>query len=219
MRTLRFATCFLALSACGPSEVLSLKSDRATAQANGADAVTLTATVKWNGAAPKAGVTVHFSAASPGVLSAASSVTDANGEATTRLTSLSAESILVHAVLADPSTDVSTSIAFTVATVNRLRFSTSPGSTGVDNLVRPVPVVVIEDAAGNPTTSTATVTVRITTGSCAAALDASSLVSVAASNGSASFYGLKSSTAATGCTLTATSGSFTPATSTAFSFL
>ena len=217
MRTLRFAAVFLALSGCGPEVlVLSLKSDRASATANGTDAVVLTATVKGSTAMAKSGVTVHFSGSGSSVLSQASGVTDVKGEATTTLTSTVGESVVVHAVLAAASTDISVPVTFTASNVNKLRFTTSPANTSVGNLLRPVPVVVIEDASGNATTSTATIAVSITTGSCAAVLDASSLLSVAATMGSASFYGLKSSTAATGCTLTATSGSFTAATSTAF---
>jgi len=55
-----------------------------------------------------------------------------------------------------------------------------------------------------------------TPGSCGAALDASSLMTVNAVQGVASFYGLKSSTVASGCTLTATSGSMPSAVSAAF---
>lgn len=77
-------------------------------------------------------------------------------------------------------------------------------------------MVVVEDGAGVVTSSSASVTVAITPGSCSAALDSSSLMTVSASQGVASFYGLKSSSPATGCTLTATSGSLSTAISTAF---
>lgn len=212
MRTLLCGS-LVVFSACSNLS-LSLSSDRAVASANGSDAVTLTATVKDPSNAPKAGVTVHFSAPAPGVLSAASAVTDAKGEATTKLSSASAATIAVAADLKDGAAPATTQITF--SPTNRLRFSTSPGNTAVGNLLRPAPVVVIEDALGQPTTATDTITVAITPGSCAAALDASSLTSVAAQGGAASFYGLKSSTAATGCTLTATSGALTPGVSASF---
>ena len=110
----------------------------------------------------------------------------------------------------------STSVTFTAASGPRLRFRVSPSNTMAQNLLRPIPEVVVEDGSGVVTSSNDSVTVAITAGSCVAALDASSLMTVNAVQGVASFYGLKSSTVASGCTLTATSGSMPSAVSTAF---
>jgi len=208
-----FALCLVLLTACGSTDVVTLSSDRPTARANGADAVTVTATVKNAGGVVQSGVAVFFSAPS-GMISRLSANTDAFGKATTTITSATAQTIAVKASLDAASMGVTTTVTFTSS--NALRFSTSPRNTVAGDLLRPVPVVAIEDAMGGATTSAATVTVRITAGSCAAALDASSLTSVVAQNGSASFYGLKSSTAATGCTLTATSDGAIAGVSTAF---
>ncbi|MDP1829268.1 MAG: hypothetical protein Q8L48_38745 [Archangium sp.] len=193
------------LAGCSaPSQGLLLTAERASATANGTDAVLITATGSTD--------FIDFTA-SGGVLS----TTRVKGDgATTQLTSSTAGSITVTASVAKgPS--ASTTVTFTAPTTGpRLRFQTSPGNTTAQNLLRPVPVVVVEDPAGVVTSSSAPVTVAITAGSCAAALDASSLMTVSAVQGVASFYGLKSSTTATGCTLTATSSGLQSAVSTAF---
>lgn len=202
------SSCLLLLAGCSAAPSLVLTASRASATANGTDAVVLTATGSTD--------FVDFTT-DGGVLSATRVKGDSAGVATTQLTSTTTGEITVTASVAKgPS--AATTVTFSAATAGpRLRFQTSPGNTVAQNLLRPVPVVVVEDATGAVTTSSsASVTVAITTGSCAAALDASSLMTVSAVQGVASFYGLKSSTVASGCTLTATSSGLQSAVSTAF---
>lgn len=191
---------------CTSAQTIAVVADRATAIGNGTDQVTITATT---GSAD----TVQFTA-DGGVLSAVQVKTSDAGVATTKLSATGPGNITVTASAGNAS--ASTSVIFMVPSALRLRFRVSPSSTMAQNLLRPVPEVVVEDGSGLVTSSTASVTVSITPGSCAAALDSSSMMTVTASGGVASFYGLKSSTVAIGCTLTATSGSLTSAVSAAF---
>lgn len=191
---------------CTSAQTITVVADRATAIGNGTDQVTITATT----GSPE---TVEFTA-DGGVLSAAQVKTTDAGVATTKLSAMGPGNITVTASAGNAS--ASTSVIFMVPSALRLRFRVSPSNTMVQNLLRPVPEVVVEDGSGLVTSSSASVTISITPGSCTAALDSSSMMTVAAGGGVASFYGLKSSTAATGCTLTATSGSFTSAVSAAF---
>lgn len=182
-------------------------STRSTAVANGADQVIITAT-----ATPPD--VVDFTAPG-GQLSAANVESDDAGVAKSTLTATAPGTITVTATAGG--TSASITVTFTASTGPRLRFRTSPANTMAQNLLRPVPEVVLEDGSGAVmTSSSASVTVAITPGSCSATLDASSLMTVSAVQGVASFYGLKSSTVASGCTLTATSASLQPAVSTAF---
>jgi hypothetical protein len=195
------------LIGCGAPQTVSVVADRATATADGVDAVTITAT-----ASPAQ--FVDFTVSAGGQLTETRVKSDASGKAITKLTSSSAGMMTVTASVSMAS--ASTTVTFSASTAPRLRFQTSPANTLAMNLLRPVPVVIVEDGAGIVTSSSAAITVAITPGSCAATLDASSLLTVNAAMGSASFYGLKSSIVATGCTLTATSGSLQAASSTVF---
>ncbi len=190
-------------------QTISVTADRSTATANGTDSVQLTATTS-----AASGTAVDFTVSAGGQLSAARANTDASGVAKTQLTSTTAGTVTVTATLGQVS-DTAT-VTFAAASGPRLRFQTSPSNTIAQNLLRPIPSVVVEDNSGIVTSSTAPITVAITAGSCAAALDASSLMTVNAVQGVANFNGLKSSTQATGCTLTATSGTLQAAVSTAF---
>ena len=181
--------------------------DRTTGVADGVDAVTLTATAVGADF-------IDFTASAGGQLTQTHAKADASGVATTKLSAAAAGTINVTATVLKLTS--STSVTFSASTAPHLRFQTSPANTLSGNLLRPVPVVVVEDGSGVVTSSSAPITVAITTGSCAATLDSSSLLTVTASMGSASFYGLKSSTLASGCTLTATSGSLQAAVSTVF---
>lgn len=205
MRSLVLASLFL-LGCPSAPQTIALTADRASALANGTDQVTITATT----GSPD---TVSFSA-DGGQLSAASVKTDDAGVATTKLSATTAGSVQVTASAG--SATASTTVTFTAASGPHLRFRVSPSNTMAQNLLRPVPEVVVEDGSGLVTSSSASVTVAMTPGSCASALDASSLMTVNAVSGVASFYGLKSSTVASGCTLTATSGSMPSAVSGAF---
>ncbi len=210
----------LAFSACGSSAVsLSVNTDRNMAQANGSEAITITATV-MNGTVAVQGATVTFSVPEPGVLSETSVVTDAQGQAVTKLTSTSAGALVVTVATADAPNDVKPSFTFTqgsTGAATRLVFSTSPSTTPLGNLLRPIPTVVLVGSNGmTVTTATNQVTLRLTPGSCAATFDATSLFTVSARMGEASFGGLKPASAGTGCTLTAESTGFAPVVSTAF---
>ena len=190
---------------CTSAQTITIAAGRLTAIANGTDQVTITATT----GSPD---TVYFTA-DGGVLTAAQ-VKTTDGIATTRLSATTPGRVTVTATAGNAS--ASTTVIFTDANAPYLRFRVSPSNTVAQNLLRPVPEVVVEDSSGIVTSSSASVTVAITPGSCAATLDASSLMSVNAISGVASFYGLKSSMVASGCTLTATSGSLSSAVSTAF---
>jgi len=99
-----------------------------------------------------------------------------------------------------------------------LAFTTQPGSSNTGGTAfAPQPVVTIQDWYGNTvTTSAALVTVTITsgTGTSGAALSGTTTVPVV--NGVATFSGLSINLAGTGYTLRASSGTLTPATSSAF---
>ena len=193
-----------------------MTADRSTAVADGTDAVTIVATATANGSPVQE--FVDFTVTAGGQLSAARVKGNAAGVSTTRLTSTATGALTVTATVAGGQL-ATTSVTFTASGAPHLRFRTSPSNTAAQNLLRPVPEVVVEDALGVVTSSTASVTVAITPGSCSATLDASSLMTVNADQGVASFYGLKSSTPATGCTLTATSGTLQAAVSTSFNIL
>lgn len=197
----------LLLTACPAAAPLAVVANRSGAIANGTDAVLITAT------SPQPGF-IDFTVSAGGQLTTPRVQTDASGAATTTLTATTPGAITVTATMATASG--TTTVTFTSPASPHLRFQTSPSNTMAQNLLRPIPVVVVEDGAGVVTSSSASVTVGITPGSCAATLDASSQLTVNAVQGVASFYGLKSSLVATGCTLTATSGTLPSAVSAAF---
>lgn len=190
-----------------------MTADRSTGVADGIDAVTIVATATANGSPVQE--FVDFTVTAGGQLSEARVKGNAAGVSTTKLTANTAGAFTVTATAAGGA-PASTTVTFTASGAPHLRFRTSPSNTAAQNLLRPVPEVVVEDALGIVTSSSASVTVAITAGSCSATLDASSLMTVSAAQGVASFYGLKSSTPATGCTLTATSGSLQAAVSMPF---
>ncbi len=194
-----------------------------TAVANGTDGVIVSATRTSADGTPVSGV-VDFTVTSGGQLSLARVMADSAGVAKTTVTATVAGPVTVSAIVLTPGDgksvhllDGSVTVYFTVSPGPRLRFQTSPGNSGSQNLLRPIPMVVVEDGNGTAnTTSTASVTVGVTTGSCSAQLDSTSLMTVNAVQGVASFNGLKITTPVTGCTLTARSGSLQPSVSTAF---
>lgn len=211
----------LVLTACGPSAVLSVNTDRNTARADSTDAITITATVKDPSGQPTFGALVNFDVTAPGILSGVAVSTDVMGNAVTRLTSPEAKTLTVTVNTVGAAKPVSVPFTFTptgntTVTPTALRFSASPSTTSVSNLLRPIPTVAIEGEGGAKTTSTAQVTVRITPGSCTATLGGTSLTTVAATDGTASFNGLVAGSAGTGCTLTADSPDLAPAVSQPF---
>ncbi|MGV3623489.1 MAG: Ig-like domain-containing protein [Archangium sp.] len=211
----------MALSACGPSAILSFDVDRTTARGDGKDPITITAKVTDSSGQPTFGALVEFVVPPPGVLSGVAVSTDVAGAAMTRLTSTEAASLKVTINTAGVEKPVVLPLTFsdpgnTMVTPVKLRFSQSPSTTQVSNLLRPIPTVVIEGANGEKTTSTASVTVSITSGSCAGRLGSTSLFTVAATDGEAAFNGLVADAAGAGCTLTAESTGLETATSSAF---
>lgn len=218
---MRFVLPLLVLTACGPSAVLSVNTDRNSAQANGTEAITITATVKDASGAAKSGATVTFSVPSPGALSESSVTTDASGNAVTKLTSTAVGALVVTVSTEGAANDVKPSFTFTTPKAPNepaaLRFTQSPATTQLNNLLRPIPTVVVVDSGGMVvTSSTASITVRLTAGSCSGSLGSTSLFTVAARMGEASFNGLSAASAGTGCTLTADAAGLEPAVSTAF---
>jgi hypothetical protein len=110
---------------------------------------------------------------------------------------------------------VSTSIAITTGPAARLAFSTSPSTTPVNTVFSTQPSVVVQDAGGNPiSTSTAPITLKITAPTGGANLTCTTNPKNAVA-GVASFAGCKISKTGTR-TLTATSGTLTAATSASF---
>ena len=100
----------------------------------------------------------------------------------------------------------------------KLAFTTQPGSSNtVGTAFGTQPVVTIQDAGGNTvTTSTAAVTLAITSGTGASGAALSGTTTVYAANGVAYFSGLSISLAGSGYTLTASSSGLASATSSYF---
>ena len=211
----------LALSACGPSAVLSISTDRNAARGDGKDAVVITANVKDASGQPAFGSLVTFAVPMPGVLSGVAVSTDVQGNAVSRCSSTEAKMLTVIISTVGAEKPVSLPLTFTdpgntTITPVKLRFSQSPSTTSIPNLLRPSPTVVVEGVNGEKTTSTASITVRITPGSCTGRLGANSLFTVTATDGEATFNGLVTEAAGAGCTLSADAADLAPATSTAF---
>lgn len=216
MRSLFTLSCLVV--ACSPAtQSLTMGVDKSAAVANGTDGVIVSATRTMADGTPVSDF-VDFTVTSGGTLSTMRVKGDTAGVAKTTVTATAAGPVTVSAnVPGMQSLTGSVTVTFTAASAPRLRFQTSPSNTQSQNLLRPIPVVVVEDGNGmTNTTSTASVTVAVTPGSCSAQLDATSMMTVSAVQGVASFYGLKITTPVTGCTLTATSGSLQAAVSTAF---
>ncbi len=121
----------------------------------------------------------------------------------------------------DGSLTSATSSAFAVGAgaAAKLVFTQQPSGTISGSAFPTQPIVTIEDAAGNTVTSnTSTVTLSITsgTGTAGASLTCNPSNQRAASAGVATFAGCAINKVGTGYTLTATDGSLTAATSTAF---
>lgn len=211
----------LALTACGPSATLTVNSERTTALGDGKDAIVITANVKDSSGQPAFGALVEFSVPVPGVLSGVAVSTDVQGNAVTRCSSTQAKMLTVTVSTAGIEKPSTLPLTFTdpgatTVTPVKLRFSQSPSTTQVGNLLRPIPTVVVEGANGEKTDSTASITVRLTPGSCNGRLGANSLLTVTATNGEATFNGLVADAVGTGCTLDADAADLSPATSTAF---
>ncbi|MEX0899224.1 MAG: IPT/TIG domain-containing protein [Gammaproteobacteria bacterium] len=101
----------------------------------------------------------------------------------------------------------------------QLSFAQQPMNTAANTAMTPWPSVQVQDAAGNPVAYTGTVTIALGNpgGTCGGAL--SGTLSVAAVGGVATFDSLQVSANGTGCTLVASSGALTAATSNAFDVL
>jgi hypothetical protein len=216
MRSLLVISCLI--HSCAPAaQTLVVSSDRSTANANGSDAVTVSA--KWTNADGKpVSDFVDFTVAGGGQLSATHVQTDAMGVAKTTVTSSTAGSVTVTATVPGKSELTGTaSITFNTVSGPRLAWQVSPSNTQSQNLLRPIPQVIVRDDNGVVMSSSASITVAVTPGTCGgASLDSTSLMTVNAQNGTASFYGLKITTPATGCTLTATSTGLASAVSSSF---
>jgi len=197
------------LVGCGPVSV-SVAADKAVALVN-SESVTITAAVS-----PPQETLVVFSASPGATLTATQVKSNAMGVATTLLTSSVPGPVTVTANVSSGSSSGANLAMVTFTSGTRLRFATSPSNTLSQNLLRPVPTVNVEQNGALVTSSSAAVTVTVTPGSCSPSLDSTSLTTVNAVQGVASFFGLKISTPATGCTLTATGNGFDPAVSAAF---
>jgi hypothetical protein len=109
-----------------------------------------------------------------------------------------------------------TSSAFniTVGAPTKLQFSQQPGNTVAGVVIAPAVTVKIVDASGNPTSSTANVSIAIGANPGSGTLGGT--LTVAAVNGTATFGNLTIDKAGTGYTLAASSTGLTSATSNAF---
>jgi len=158
--------------------------------------------------------------ASGAALSGNTTVNAVNGAATFRDLSvdLAGSNYTLSATSGALTSATSSAFDVTVRPAAKLAFTTQPGSSntaGADFDTQPV--VTIQDADGNKvTTSTAAVTLAITPGTGTSGADLSGNTTVNAVNGVATFSGLSVNLAGSGYTLGATSGTLTPATSTAF---
>jgi hypothetical protein len=219
MRSL-LAFSWLLLSCAPAAQTLVVTADRTSANASGSDVVTVSATRTSADGKPVSEF-VDFTVTGGGQLSATHVQADAMGVAKTTVTSSSAGSVTVTATVPGK-TDLTGTATITFNTVSgpRLAWQTSPSNTQTQNLLRPIPTVVVRDDNGVITSSTAPITVAVTPGTCGgASLDSTSLMTVSAQSGSASFYGLKITTPATGCTLTATSNGLPSAVSSSFDII
>jgi hypothetical protein len=151
-----------------------------------------------------------------GTLSGTSSVSTVGGVAT--FSGLSINSAGTGYTLTASSSGLSgaTSDAFdiTVGAAAQLAFVQQPGNTTNGTAIVPAPSVRILDAGGNPTTSTANVTLAI--GSNPGSGTLGGTATVAAVAGLATFPGLSINNAGTGYTLVASSSGLSGATSNAF---
>jgi hypothetical protein len=105
-------------------------------------------------------------------------------------------------------------ITITAGAAARLAFAVQPTTASAGAAISPAVTVRIEDASGNLTTSTASVTLAIAANPSSGTL--SGTATRAAVGGVATFSGLAIDNAGTGYTLGATSGALTAATSSAF---
>lgn len=219
MRHLLAFTCLM-LSCAPAAQSLIVTADRTAANANGSDVVTVSATRTSADGKPVSDF-VDFTVSGGGQLSATHVQADAMGVAKTTLSATTAGSVTVTAVVPGKTELTgSATITFNVVSGPRLSWQTSPSNTMSQNLLRPIPVVVVRDDNGVIMSSSASLTVAVTPGTCGGAtLDSTSLMTVTAQNGTASFYGLKITTPATGCTLTATSSGLPAAVSSPFDII
>ena len=126
-------------------------------------------------------------------------------------------SYTLSATLSGVTSATSNSFNVTVGAAAKLSFSTEPGGGAAGVAWATQPQVIIQDAGGNTTTSTASVTLAITagTGTSGAVLTCTTNPR-SATSGTATFAGCRINLAGTGYTLRATSGALTLATSLPF---
>ncbi|MCX5761832.1 MAG: Ig-like domain-containing protein [Gemmatimonadetes bacterium] len=165
---------------------------------------------------PKAGVSVSFGVASGGgSVTGGSATTDASGIATVGSWTLG-DVAGANTLTASSGTLTGSPLTFeatgTAGAATKLAFTVQPGGGSSQSAWNLQPVVTLQDAGGNTVTSSATVTLTITTPAGATLVCTSSAVD--ATNGVATFAGCKIDKAATGYTLTATSGALTKVSST-----
>ncbi|MCX5761833.1 MAG: hypothetical protein NTW72_10095, partial [Gemmatimonadetes bacterium] len=167
--------------------------------------------VKDAGGNPKPGVSVSFVVASGGgSVTGGSATTDANGIATVTSWTLG-DMAGANTLTATSGTLTGSPLTFsatgTVGDASKLAFTVQPGGGASQVAWNLQPEVTLQDAGGNTVPSSASITLTITTP--AGATLACTSNPAAADNGVATFAGCKINTAATGYTLTATSGALT----------
>lgn len=182
----------LTLFSCGPG-ALTVTSHQV--QLNAGSSTALVVQVQ-----PPQVLTVTLTATNGAVVQDPQLSLDTNGTGVTQLTSATAGDVVVTAKTG--AVQATTTVKFLSNLT--LRFTSYPTTTATQNLLRPTPTVILEDNGTAVTSSSAQVSIAVTPGSCTASLDATSLTTATLNQGTASFPGLKITTPATGCTLTAT---------------
>ena len=126
-------------------------------------------------------------------------------------------SATIHVVWDGISADSGT-ITVTAGTATKLIFTTQPGASSLGGVAFTTqPVVTVEDAYGNTVTNpSVSITLAIGTNPSGGTLTVSGGNPIPSISGVAAFSGVSINKVGTGYTLTATGGSLTPATSTAF---
>jgi hypothetical protein len=160
-------------------------------------------------------VTVALTTAAGATLGGTQTVAAVNGVAT--FNNLTVDKVGTYTLTATDGTltsAVSSAFNITAGAAAKLAFAQQPTNTAAGASITPALTVQIQDASGNLTSSTASVTIAIGTNPSAGTLGGTATVSAVA--GVATFSNLSIDKVGTGYTLGATSAGLTSATSTAF---
>lgn len=178
--------------------------------ADGTSALTVTITLLDAAGQPVASVTPQISVSGSSNTISPCSVSDAAGVSTCTVTSVRAETKSV--ALSFPFVKAGFDVNFTAGAATRLCFATQPSGAVAGLAFAQQPVVRVGDANCNTVSSTATVSLALTSGSGSLA----GTVAVSAVEGVAAFTGISIQSVGTGKVITASSAGLTSAVSTSF---